>query len=114
MSSLNNNCEKENSIFPSLRSIKPADLVVLDGQHQHLKNHCSIPTTTTTNMCLPISNSTSSKKLRMNEPLIGENALKYCQQVLESGWISVEGPFVKRLLGKSFFFSFCRTSNLFV
>jgi hypothetical protein len=36
------------------------------------------------------------KKLRMNEPLIGVNALKYCQDVLESGWISVEGPYVKK------------------
>lgn len=36
------------------------------------------------------------KKLRMNEPLIGPNAERYCSSALESGWIGVEGPRVKQ------------------
>jgi len=36
------------------------------------------------------------QKLRMNEPLIGANAERYCASALASGWIGVEGPFVKR------------------
>jgi len=36
------------------------------------------------------------EKLRMNEPLIGPNAERYCSSVLASGWIGVEGPFVKK------------------
>lgn len=36
------------------------------------------------------------KKLRMNEPLIGMNAERYCASALDSGWIGVEGPYVKR------------------
>mmetsp|Transcript_27120 Transcript_27120/g.76589 ORF Transcript_27120/g.76589 Transcript_27120/m.76589 type:complete len:704 (-) Transcript_27120:175-2286(-) len=36
------------------------------------------------------------KKLRMNEPLIGPNAEHYCSNALTSGWIGVEGPYVKR------------------
>lgn len=36
------------------------------------------------------------KKLRMNEPLIGPNAERYCTSVLDSGWIGVEGPYVKQ------------------
>eukprot|EP00933_Yihiella_yeosuensis_P000954 TRINITY_DN10150_c1_g1_i2.p1 TRINITY_DN10150_c1_g1~~TRINITY_DN10150_c1_g1_i2.p1 ORF type:complete len:417 (+),score=101.77 TRINITY_DN10150_c1_g1_i2:118-1368(+) len=38
----------------------------------------------------------SRKKLRMNEPLIGPNAEKYCTNALSSGWIGVEGPYVKQ------------------
>eukprot|EP00421_Protoceratium_reticulatum_P004975 CAMPEP_0168363024 /NCGR_PEP_ID=MMETSP0228-20121227/3480_1 /TAXON_ID=133427 /ORGANISM="Protoceratium reticulatum, Strain CCCM 535 (=CCMP 1889)" /LENGTH=695 /DNA_ID=CAMNT_0008375743 /DNA_START=47 /DNA_END=2134 /DNA_ORIENTATION=+ len=37
------------------------------------------------------------KKLRMNEPLIGPNAELYCTNALDSGWIGVEGPYVKQL-----------------
>mmetsp|Transcript_66730 Transcript_66730/g.145532 ORF Transcript_66730/g.145532 Transcript_66730/m.145532 type:complete len:685 (+) Transcript_66730:71-2125(+) len=37
------------------------------------------------------------KKLRMNEPLIGPNAERYCSSALESSWLGVEGPYVKRL-----------------
>jgi dTDP-4-amino-4,6-dideoxygalactose transaminase len=36
------------------------------------------------------------EKLRLNEPLIGPNADKYCSNALASSWIGVEGPFVKR------------------
>jgi len=36
------------------------------------------------------------KKLRMNEPLIGPNAERYCSSALSSGWIGVEGPYVKQ------------------
>jgi len=36
------------------------------------------------------------KKLRMNEPLIGPNADRYCSTALSSGWIGVEGPYVKQ------------------
>lgn len=36
------------------------------------------------------------KKLRMNEPLIGPNAERYCSSALASGWIGVEGPYVKQ------------------
>eukprot|EP00928_Gymnodinium_smaydae_P067344 TRINITY_DN5030_c0_g3_i1.p1 TRINITY_DN5030_c0_g3~~TRINITY_DN5030_c0_g3_i1.p1 ORF type:complete len:746 (-),score=128.20 TRINITY_DN5030_c0_g3_i1:134-2221(-) len=36
------------------------------------------------------------KKLRMNEPLIGPNAQRYCDSALASGWIGVEGPYVKQ------------------
>mmetsp|Transcript_30047 Transcript_30047/g.36845 ORF Transcript_30047/g.36845 Transcript_30047/m.36845 type:complete len:101 (+) Transcript_30047:3-305(+) len=36
------------------------------------------------------------KKLRMNEPLIGPNAERYCSAALASGWIGVEGPYVKQ------------------
>jgi dTDP-4-amino-4,6-dideoxygalactose transaminase len=36
------------------------------------------------------------EKLRMNEPLIGPNAERYCSSALASGWIGVEGPFVKK------------------
>ena len=36
-------------------------------------------------------------RLRMNEPLISELTHTYVQEVLDSGWISVEGPKVKRL-----------------
>lgn len=36
------------------------------------------------------------EKLRMNEPLIGPNAERYCSSALASSWIGVEGPFVKR------------------
>jgi len=36
------------------------------------------------------------KKLRMNEPLIGPNAERYCSGALSSGWIGVEGPYVKQ------------------
>mmetsp|Transcript_124503 Transcript_124503/g.346589 ORF Transcript_124503/g.346589 Transcript_124503/m.346589 type:complete len:703 (-) Transcript_124503:119-2227(-) len=36
------------------------------------------------------------KKLRMNEPLIGPNAERYCSTALSSGWIGVEGPYVKQ------------------
>ncbi|CAK9077428.1 unnamed protein product [Durusdinium trenchii] len=35
------------------------------------------------------------KKLRMNEPLIGPNAERYCSAALASGWIGVEGPYVR-------------------
>ena len=35
--------------------------------------------------------------LRMNEPFISDKTYKYVQEVLESGWISVEGPKVKQL-----------------
>jgi len=35
-------------------------------------------------------------KLRLNEPLIGVNAERYCSSALASSWIGVEGPFVKR------------------
>jgi len=37
------------------------------------------------------------KKLRMNEPLIGPNAERYCTNALTSGWIGVEGPHVRKL-----------------
>jgi hypothetical protein len=36
------------------------------------------------------------KKLRMNEPVIGLNAERYCQKALASTWIGVEGPYVKK------------------
>lgn len=36
------------------------------------------------------------KKIRMNEPVIGLNAARYCMEVLSSTWIGVEGPFVKK------------------
>lgn len=36
------------------------------------------------------------KKLRLNEPLIGPNAERYCSSAIASSWIGVEGPFVKR------------------
>jgi len=36
------------------------------------------------------------KKLRMNEPLIGPNAERYCSAALASSWIGVEGPYVKQ------------------
>jgi len=36
------------------------------------------------------------EKLRMNEPLIGPNAERYCNSALASAWIGVEGPFVKK------------------
>merc|ERR1719456_942667 len=36
------------------------------------------------------------EKLRMNEPLIGPNADRYCSSALASSWIGVEGPFVKK------------------
>lgn len=39
----------------------------------------------------------SRKKLRMNEPLIGPNAQRYCKAALDSSWIGVEGPYVRRL-----------------
>jgi perosamine synthetase len=35
-------------------------------------------------------------KLRMNEPLIGPNAERYCSSALAASWIGVEGPFVKK------------------
>jgi len=35
-------------------------------------------------------------KLRLNEPLIGVNAERYCSSALASSWIGVEGPFVKK------------------
>ncbi|KAF4678171.1 adenylate kinase [Perkinsus chesapeaki] len=36
------------------------------------------------------------KKLRMNEPFIGPNAGLYISRALGSGWIGVEGPWVKK------------------
>ncbi|KAF4744709.1 hypothetical protein FOZ62_018292 [Perkinsus olseni] len=36
------------------------------------------------------------KKLRMNEPFIGPNAGLYLARALKSGWIGVEGPWVKK------------------
>jgi len=36
------------------------------------------------------------KRLRLNEPLIGPNAERYCGEALASTWIGVEGPFVKK------------------
>mmetsp|Transcript_25319 Transcript_25319/g.57576 ORF Transcript_25319/g.57576 Transcript_25319/m.57576 type:complete len:696 (-) Transcript_25319:105-2192(-) len=36
------------------------------------------------------------KKLRMNEPLIGPNAERYCATALDSSWIGVEGPYVRQ------------------
>mmetsp|Transcript_45612 Transcript_45612/g.105865 ORF Transcript_45612/g.105865 Transcript_45612/m.105865 type:complete len:694 (-) Transcript_45612:35-2116(-) len=36
------------------------------------------------------------KKLRMNEPFIGPRAEQYCNNVLASTWIGVEGPYIKR------------------
>jgi perosamine synthetase len=44
-----------------------------------------------------LGGSKAQKKLRMNEPIIGRNALRYCNSVLDSTWIGVEGPMVKRL-----------------
>lgn len=38
----------------------------------------------------------SSKKLRMNEPLIGPNAERYSSTALSSGWIGVEGPYIRQ------------------
>ena len=32
----------------------------------------------------------------VNEPLLNGNELKYIQECIETGWISSEGPFVKR------------------
>lgn len=46
---------------------------------------------------VPGASITGRKKLRMNEPLIGMNAERYCAGALDSGWIGVEGPYVKRL-----------------
>jgi len=40
--------------------------------------------------------SSASKKLRMNEPLIGPNAERYCSNALSSGWIGVEGPYIRQ------------------
>jgi perosamine synthetase len=37
-----------------------------------------------------------TRRLRMNEPLIGVNAAGYCNQALSSSWIGVEGPKVKK------------------
>lgn len=39
---------------------------------------------------------TNKKKLRMNEPLIGLTAMNYVSQALTSGWIGVEGPYIKK------------------
>lgn len=39
---------------------------------------------------------TAKKRLRMNEPLIGLTALHYVQSALNSGWIGVEGPHIKK------------------
>ena len=33
----------------------------------------------------------------VNEPLIGEQEIEYVNECLRTGWISSEGPFVKRL-----------------
>ena len=52
--------------------------------------------------CNSLDNSTTKicagarKKLRMNEPVIGLNAERYCQKALASTWIGVEGPYVKK------------------
>lgn len=45
---------------------------------------------------IPGASMTARKKLRMNEPLIGLNAERYCSTALASSWIGVEGPYVKR------------------
>ncbi|CAD7947921.1 unnamed protein product [Amoebophrya sp. A25] len=38
----------------------------------------------------------AKKRLRMNEPLIGLTAYGYIQKALSSGWIGVEGPYIKK------------------
>ena len=38
----------------------------------------------------------AKKRLRMNEPLIGLTAHGYIQKALSSGWIGVEGPYIKK------------------
>lgn len=36
-----------------------------------------------------VARGAAKRKLRMNEPLIGFNAAKYCMEALESGWLGV-------------------------
>lgn len=45
---------------------------------------------------IPGATQTNRKKLRMNEPLIGPNAERYCSSALASTWIGVEGPYIKQ------------------
>ena len=37
-----------------------------------------------------------SKFIPVNEPLLDGNEKKYLSECIDSGWISSEGPFVKR------------------
>ena len=43
-----------------------------------------------------VARGAAKRKMRMNEPLIGFNAAQYCTEALESGWLGVEGPFIKK------------------
>src|SRR5260370_23008405 len=47
--------------------------------------------------CLPNSNSISRCMIPVNRPLLDGNEKKYLDECIESGWISAEGPFVKKL-----------------
>src|SRR5215831_12327281 len=47
--------------------------------------------------CLPNSNSISGCMIPVNRPLLDGNEKKYLDECIESGWISAEGPFVKKL-----------------
>src|SRR5262245_41377807 len=62
----------------------------------------------------------ASRKLPMipvNEPLLDGNELKYLSECIKSGWISAEGPFVRRFeqafaqrVGRSFGVAVCNGS----
>jgi perosamine synthetase len=43
-----------------------------------------------------ITKTTESTFVPVNEPLLSGNEKKYLLECIESGWISSEGPFVKR------------------
>ena len=38
--------------------------------------------------------------LRLDEPLVGKKEIKYLNQAIKSGWVSSQGPFVKKLENK--------------
>lgn len=60
--------------------------------------HCNDlrETKTAVDLVPGVARGAAKRKLRMNEPLIGLNASKYCAEALESSWLGVEGPFIKK------------------
>lgn len=85
-----------------------ANVVIRNGNgeqcpetHWHSNVNGSVVRASDINIHKPVcvtdtSKVTTSKKLRMNEPLISSNAERYCSSALDSTWIGVEGPHVKR------------------
>jgi dTDP-4-amino-4,6-dideoxygalactose transaminase len=69
-------------------------IVKIGDQIQHMPRRCSEGAF---KMVIPGATlGGGPEKLRMNEPLIGPNAERYCASALAASWIGVEGPFVKK------------------